>query len=159
MNESDSQLLMRYIDGECTPDERTALEARLKDDPQAANELEQLTRQQATWQQMPSTLTEAEVETDWDALEKKILTGEATSPRKREVSWMAWSELWTWGAAAAVFALASIVFFLPRSEATSVSTQHVVDVVETDLEQAPPIIYQDRQSGWTVIWVDEAAAS
>lgn len=159
MNEIDSQRWMRYLDGECTPEESAQLDARLQEDPQAARKLEELTRQQTAWQAMPPVLEETEVEADWDALKKKILTGEVPSPQRPQVNWLAWSHYWKWGAAAAVFALASIVFFLPRSEAPNASAYNVVEAVETDLEGAPPIIYLDKQSGWTVVWVDEAAAS
>jgi hypothetical protein len=31
-----------------------------------------------------------------------------------------------------------------------------VELVETDLEGATPIVYLDQPSGWTVVWVVEA---
>lgn len=159
MNEADSQLLMRYIDGECTEDERVRVEERLKDDPQALYELDQLRQSQEAWQAMPPVMSESEVGDDWEALKKRILAEELPEDEPRRFNWLAWSQYWTWAAAAAVFALASIVFFLPRSDAPKSEASHnIVETVETDLDGATPIIFVDKQSGWSVVWVDEAAA-
>lgn len=159
MKDSDS-LLMRYLDGECPPEERSAVDQRLRDDPAAADELALLSRQREPFAALPPVLSELEIESDWNRVKATILTEEAPEDTGRTINWMAWSKYWTWGAAAAVFALASVIFFLPHQEVSaSPADYNIVDTVETDIEGATPIIFVDKQSGWSVVWVDEAAAS
>lgn len=161
MKETESQLLMRYHDGECTDEERERVQARLLEDPQAARELSQYSDIQQAWGALPPALSDSKVAHDWDTLKKKLLADELPGEDARKIHPLAWTQYWTWGAVAAVFALASVVFLFPRSDmpASGSGSHNSVEVVETDLDGAMPIIFVDKQSGWTVVWVDEAAAS
>ncbi|WP_309387825.1 hypothetical protein [Cerasicoccus frondis] len=158
MNDADAQLLARFYDGECSPAEEDAVGALIQNDPEAVTWLETLAEQQARWENLPPVLDEVAVERDWQALKARIAPAES-APRRLS-SPLAWAEYWTAGAVAAVFILASVVYLLPRSsvEAHAPTTPNIVESVETDLEGATPIVFVDQESGWSVVWVDEASA-
>ncbi|GHC03983.1 anti-sigma factor family protein [Cerasicoccus arenae] len=159
MKDSDAELLTRYFDGECPPTEKAAAEHLLREDPDAAEWLAKMAEQQQQWRELPSVLSEDDITSDWQSLQARLFTAEPETEQPKVINWMAWSRYWTWGAAAAVFALASVIFLFPRSEPSLPrSPYNAVDLVETDLEGATPIVYVDKLSGWSVVWVDESPA-
>ncbi len=78
---------------------------------------------------------------------------------------------WSWreslGVRQALVAVAAVAVLLgaamihlmrrpPADFAAALSTAAVVEYVETELPGAAPMVYQDAETGWTVIWVVEA---
>ncbi|WP_309398268.1 hypothetical protein [Cerasicoccus maritimus] len=158
MKDADAQLLMRFYDGECSPAEEDAAGRLIREEPEAMPWLDALAAQQERFENLPPVLSELAIEQDWQSLKEQLApTATPSQPKKSN---LVWPRFWTASAAAAIILFAAIAFLLPGNDATAQAvTPNIVDSVETDIEGATPIIYVDQESGWSVVWVDEAAAT
>ncbi|MEO0794082.1 MAG: hypothetical protein AAFX93_02915 [Verrucomicrobiota bacterium] len=163
MTDDEQQLLMRHFDGEATTDEEVAVARLLDESSEAQGLLDQWRQQRDGFKGVPRELSEVEVESDWRRLQAQLLTDDQTLEDDNEgaVAKPFSTPAWIWSAAAAIIALAAVVFLLPRSPIDPPGSQYpvganIVETVETDLEGVSPIVFVDAQTGWSVVWVDEA---
>ncbi len=152
MNDETAMRIEAWFDGELDPAARAEVEALLERDPRARAHLERLRRLRAALQEAKPVGVGAPVA--WNSVRARI---EPASTRRGR-SWPVPAGLRLAGAAAAALLLGMAVWWqLHRAgseRAARLST--LVELVETDLEGATPIIYIDRPSGWTVVWILEA---
>lgn len=98
-------------------------------------------------------LADPSVEAAWDAVQAR-LDQPAPSYGSRMVRFPM-----ALGAVAALLLL-SLLIYTPQKDGDGTSPEEpgldsAVYLVETDLENATPIVYIDQPSGWTVVWVAE----
>ena len=146
--------LEAWFDGELSKAEATRIKAQLESDPELRAHLETLkTTRQAMAGRPPSSF---DVDAAWSTVEKRLDQPVQTDNRKvlsfpRMVATIA-----------AVMVLGMALWMPMRKmggEANGLAGESVVQMVETDLENATSIVYLDQPSGWTVVWVMEAEKS
>lgn len=145
--------LEAWFDGELTESEATRIEAQLASDPELKAHLETL---KATRRAMAGTPdAPLDVEAAWSAVEERLEQPAPSDSRKvisfpRIVATMA-----------AILVLGMAVWMPmrkmggPAENQEGLADESVVQMVETDLENATSIVYLDQPSGWTVVWVME----
>lgn len=167
MKREDAELLLsRALDGEASVDEQAALELYLSQNPEAAD-------LKTAWESISVLLNEESdsvdcpsVEDAWQDIAGRIEVEEQGSEENVAVSntpTVIPFPRWVWGgaAAAAIVVLASLgLLNLPQasSEGEQVaSSESLIEVeyIDTEIEDATPVVYVDEESGWTVVWVME----
>ncbi|MGA1205627.1 MAG: anti-sigma factor family protein [Opitutales bacterium] len=149
MNEETAISLSAGVDGEASPGEVRRIEALLENDPEARAYVDRLIRAR-------EAMGGAHVSSiDGDAaLEsfRQRLAEEAARPAKV----LHFPRYAT--AAAAILALGMGLWIPMRKMGDTTGTvglESSVYMVETELENAIPVVYIDEPSGWTVVWVLE----
>lgn len=136
------QNIHRYLDGELSPVDRKAFEARLAQDPALQAELETY-RSISTQLAACPDVEPPPAERVWQDVQRGIrLASEPTAPP-------VWR--WTWAPAALAVVL-GIVFLQPFASAP-VARAVIVEEVEVSASAAVPLVYTDQDSGWTVVWL------
>jgi len=151
--------ISRAIDGELTPRRATKLQAYLERHP----EYRQL---QASWNALGQRLREvparsvASPDAAWEQVRRRIEAGRRQTESRAADRAVGLSGRWIAAGAAAVATLAILwgaaLWRYPATPGqTEVAAQEAVDVdwVDTDLSGAMPLVFQDIESGWTIIWV------
>ncbi|HSH09951.1 MAG TPA: hypothetical protein VK995_06155 [Oceanipulchritudo sp.] len=156
MNERTARRLEAWFDGEVSPDECASIEALLKETPEARAYIDRLTRTREALQ--GAHLRENVGGATWRGLEERLDNlEERHAPKVVRFPQMAM-------AVAAVMIL-GMLLWLPLRQAGVAEQEEpfglesTVLMVETDLENATPIVYIDQPSGWTVVWIMEAEES
>ena len=153
MKEEIAIRLAAWFDGEVSPGECAEIEHLLEADPEARAYVDQLARTRSALE--GAHLRPGVGSAAWGELRQRL---EHESAR-RSSSTLRFPRML---AAAAAVVLVGMFLWLPlRKMGYSPSGQQpglesVVQMVETDLEGATPIVYIDQPSGWTVVWVLEA---
>lgn len=152
--------ISRDLDGTLPPDQQAELRAIEAADPSLA-----VLRDH--WKRLGTALREQPVRgmpdpaLAWQDVRRAIRIAGAQDRKERE------SFGWRLGWAGAALATALLVFVMmgsrrtgsPAELARSVPLRGVeVEFVETDLPDASPMVYQDEESGWTIVWVAAADA-
>ena len=151
MKEENRILLEKWFDEEADPAEARRVEALLEKESTARAYLAKLRKIRKV---MPAAHISGRIP-EWSHFEKRL----SGSPSPRQTSMARLPRL---AGLAAIIVLSGIAVWLPfrdAGEGEAVSDYSLVDrveVVETDLEGATPVVYLDQPSGWTVIWVLEA---
>lgn len=143
------------FDGEADSTEKAELRALMQRDPEA----------QAYWDQLKelsrklqgSHYAGIDAAAQWNAFSRRRDKANPAGQKKL----LYFPRLAT--AAAALVALGIGIWFPGRkidstTELETGGLDHAVYMVETDLENATPIVYIDEPSGWTVVWVVEQDA-
>ena len=147
--------LQAWVDGELSPPESEVLSALVEKDPEAAAYTDSLRQTRETLQLAHSRSSSGR--DPWQALEARL---DQPAPRygNRLISF---PQALT---AVAALLLLSLVLYIPFRDhqpkntgetAETPGLDSAVYLVETDLENATPIVYIDQPSGWTLIWVAE----
>ena len=153
MDRETRMLLERYLDGESAPGEAIAVEALLERDPAAKRCLEELnllrqtleTAHQEPQEPVPS----------WESVRDRETAAEEGKGVSIRSHWKLVSSM------AAILVLGMLLWIPVRTkmvhdvEPAALSLGETVEMVETDLENATPIVYLDQPSGWTVVWVSQ----
>lgn len=152
MNDEQRQRLDAYFDDQLSSPEAERLKRHIANDPESQAYLACLeqTRQALAFAHDES----GQAVPGWETVKGR----RAAAPPGR----FAFSSLKA-GFAAAAILVAGIVLWIPfRDAGVSQSVPQpaeglvdAVELVETDLEDATPIVYLDEPSGWTVVWVME----
>lgn len=157
MNEEMQMRLEAWFDGEATEAEDREIRALLERDPEAQAWLAGLERTRTALREAHrSTRKEAP---EW--LEVLARASRADDPGNGRVPF----GLKGLGSVAAILLLGMALWLPFRDagrEAAPTAGELMVDtveLVETDLEGATPVVYLDEPSGWTVVWVVEEADS
>jgi anti-sigma factor RsiW len=153
MKEETAIQLEAWFDGELTEEEATRIKAQLESDPELQAHLKNL---KAARQAMAG-IPEAAVDVDaaWSAVEER-LDRPARIDSRKVVSFPRMV-----ATVAAILVLGMALWMPMRNMGGStegldgLADESVVQMVETDLENATPIVYLDQPSGWTVVWVME----
>lgn len=152
------ELLSRGLDGELSPAERGELDRLLAVDP----ELKKLEGEWTSYaealraQPVPAAATSAEAA--WADVQRAIrLDSSRNEPVETGVF------RWRLGWAGAIIALVLLGFSTialrqvltpaPQEEQAGLNKDVQVEFVESDLPGASPMVYEDVETGWTVIWV------
>lgn len=154
------ELLSRDLDGDLTPSEQVHLRAAEAADPTLAD----LRR---AWQRVGQSLHDLPAPgapnpaVAWQDVRRAIrLAGPreaAPAPRPG----FGWRLAWSGGA----LSLALVLFVLagrwwpaaaPAGLARAALRDVEVEYVESDLPGGSPMVYQDEESGWTIVWVAAA---
>lgn len=148
MTQEEAIRLQAFHDGELNTEDCTAVEGWLATCPEARAHLAEI--QALSDRVTPIEMPIPDVETEWGKVRQSI---EAPSnvlsfPRKL-------------GAIAAVLIVGAVAWFSFNADQTQGTEANYlaenVEMVETELEGATPIVYIDEESGWTVVWVTEEA--
>lgn len=150
MNEETRNRLTAWFDGELPDD--SGIEALLEKDADARAYVNEL-------RQMRKALDGAHAEArtpapDWETFSSRLDEQPASSDGARVLSFPR-----ALAAVAAVMIL-GMAIWIPFRQA-SINTRasdsewvvNSVEMVETDIENATPVVYLDQPSGWTVVWV------
>ena len=144
-------LLNAYLDGELGPEETARAERLLAEDAAAGEYLKSL-------RGLRRKLDGAHVrpssnQPSWASVARRLESG---NPAAGSVSRLLYSL--TTGAVALI--LMGLIFWMPPSADPPLQGPRpieewsgVVEMVETDLENATPVVYLDEPSGWTVVWI------
>jgi len=146
MNETDNRLIEAWFDGEASPEDSAKTVELLKSDSEAKAYLETL---KSVRKSLKDSYPESTSPVSWAEVYDSV---ESTEHRKvvsfpRIVS-----------AVAAILVLGMALWYPMRQagrEVPAMSFTSSVEMVETDLEGATPVVYLDQPSGWTVVWVVE----
>ncbi|MGJ8652964.1 MAG: anti-sigma factor family protein [Opitutaceae bacterium] len=148
MTQEEAIRLQSYHDGELNVDDCAAVEKWLEACPEARAQL-------AEMQALSETLTPVEVpvpdvEAEWGKVRQSIEAPSNVLSFSRKL-----------GAIAAVCVFGVVAWFTFNTDQTQGPADHSlaenVEMVETEIEGASPIVYIDEESGWTVVWVSEEA--
>lgn len=154
MDEQTQIRLERWFDGECDPAEAREIGQLLESDREARAHLAAI---RAIRQGAGASYQSPARGADWSALEEKLderATGRVTAlPRFARL-----------GGIAAIIILSGMAVWLPfRNASESPEADELmvnsVEIVETYIEDAMPVVYLDQPSGWTVVWVLEEGES
>ncbi|MGC9450007.1 MAG: anti-sigma factor family protein [Oceanipulchritudo sp.] len=151
MNEARARRLQSWFDGEVSATECGEIESLLERDAQARDFVKGLSRTREALQEAHAG--SIDVEGTWGEFLEKLNRSE----QERASRVLSFPQVMA--AAAAVMAL-GIAVWLPFRQAGDQAARErplgaTVEMVETDLEGATPIVYIDQPSGWTVVWVLE----
>jgi predicted anti-sigma-YlaC factor YlaD len=144
--------LSRSLDGELPADQRQALDEHLAACPSCR-------ALQAEWSGFATLMRDQEIpamqtpEAAWADVQRAIrLQGEAR--RDEGAGVFGWRLRWAGVSIAAVLLGISALGLWRANRVGPDMTQAVeVEFVETDIPGASPMVYQDAETGWTVIWV------
>lgn len=151
MNEETRSQLNAWFDGELSPAEQQRAQFLVESDPEAKAYVEELRRTREVLKAAHAHPSHAIPE--WSQFEARL-----ERPRPAQVLTISRMLL----TAAAVMVLGMAVWWPLRKagihQSMASEELHVerVELVETDLEGATPIVYLDQPSGWTVVWVVES---
>ncbi len=152
----DEILLSRFLDGDLSPREMEAFESRLAESP----ELQTLkTDFEAVGQAVREVPTPAgpTPEAAWADVQRRMrLEGDA--PSKAEDAGF-WGSRLGWASAMMTVVLVALGIWIgtsrPGVPEVAAAEPAVVEWVETELPGAMTMVYQDDDTGLTVIWVQE----
>ena len=152
MNEEMEIRLAKWFDGEANPVEAREVEELLEKSPEARavlSELRRVSDAMASAHVDPSRIPQWErIDRQLDKQGKRKVSARFGSPRMAGL--------------AAIIVLSGMALWLPFRKAGQsgiVEDSPLVDrveIVETDLEGATPVVYLDQPSGWTVVWILES---
>ena len=152
------ELLSRDLDGELSPAEQATLRAAEAADPTLA-EL------RMAWQRVGQSLHDLpapgtpDPAVAWQDVRRAIRLAAAERPAPRPG--FGWRLAWSGGA----LAVAMVLFVLlgaygpgagESAGLAALSRDVEVEYVETDLPGGSPMVYQDEESGWTIVWIAAA---
>ena len=150
MREDIAIRIAAWFDGERTGAEKTEIEALLESDEEARAYLAELKRTRSALQ--GAHVSPVEDSAAWGALQDRIEKPSAGhAGRLLQFPRMA-------AAAAAIVALGMGLWWPLRqmgNTAHETGLESSVYMVETEIENATPIVWIDEPSGWTVVWVLE----
>jgi hypothetical protein len=144
------------LDGMLPPGQQAELRAAEAADPSLAALRERWTRVGAALREQPVRGT-PDPELAWQDVRRAIRAAAAQDGKEREV--FGWRLGWV-GAALAAALLLFVVEGSRRPAAGPAPAGALrgveVEFVETDLPDASPMVYQDEESGWTIVWIAAA---
>lgn len=151
MNDETQQRLEAWFDGELTSAEHAAVEALLDKDAAARAYVDQLARTRELLQ--GAHVSTVDGDAAWESVQERL----DEADRQRSARILSFPQLL---AAAAAVMLVGMGIWFPLRKMGAVeeayALESTVHMVETELENATPIVYIDEPSGWTVVWVVEA---
>lgn len=153
MKEETAIQLEAWFDGELTEAEAARIEAQLESDPELRAHLESLKAARQAMAAVPPAAVD--VDAAWATVEERLDQPVREDNRKvisfpRALATMA-----------AILVLGMALWMPMRKMGGSANNlegladESVVQMVETDIENATSIVYLDQPSGWTVVWVME----
>ncbi len=152
------ELLSRDLDGDLSPAEQATLRAAEAADPT-------LVELRMAWQRVGQSLHDLPAPgvpdpgVAWQDVRRAIRLAAAEQPMPRPG--FGWRLAWSGGALSA----ALVLFVLagrwwpaaaPAGVAQAALRDVEVEYVESDLPGGSPMVYQDEESGWTIVWVAAA---
>ena len=158
ITEKEQRLLSRYLDGNLAGADREGVESRLQTDS-AFRALK--TEYEAIGQQLNEFREPAGVtlEAAWASVRREIRLAR-DEDGSRSVPWHFGSRLqWAGGMIAAVFLILGAWVLIPgpaQDAGIAKSMPAEVEWVETAVPDAMTMVYQDDETGLTVIWIMEA---
>lgn len=151
MNEERARRLQAWFDGEVSAAECAEVEALLETDPEAQDYLDELNRTREGLN--ASHFRAINVDRAWTRTHDKLeRLDERAASRVLSFPQLI--------AVAAAMMVLGMLLWLPFRQAGEAAAgpgglESTVLMVETDLENATPVVYIDPPSGWTVVWVLE----
>jgi anti-sigma-K factor RskA len=149
-------LLSRYLDGDLTPREREAMETRLAE----SGELQGLKADfEAVGQTLRAWPTPAgpTPEAAWADVQRRLRLEREEQAGEAETGF--WGSRLAWASAMMTVVLVALGVWIaanrPGMPALAATEPAEVEWVETDLPGAMTMVYQDDDTGLTVIWVQE----
>ncbi|HKJ89517.1 MAG TPA: hypothetical protein VJ960_00170 [Oceanipulchritudo sp.] len=145
--DKDKQIyLSALFDGELPEAETKAARERLGEDPGGRAFMARLEGLRAGSSEAHRTT----VRPDWVSVQNRLKRGDPALTR--------WNRLtYTFLSGLVAIAIFGLLLIGPRNPETGRGLLLVdrVEMVETDLEGATPVVFLDEPSGWTVVWVLE----
>ncbi|MEX0330373.1 MAG: anti-sigma factor [Puniceicoccaceae bacterium] len=151
MNDETQQRLEAWFDGELSPQEHAEVENLIDRDDAARAYVDQLARSRELLH--GAHVSKVDGDAAWESVRERL----EQADRQRSARILTFPQLVA--AAAAVMLVGMGVWFPLRKMGQvdeAYALESTVEMVETELEGATPIVYIDEPSGWTVVWVVEA---
>lgn len=153
MNDETQQRLEAWFDGELSPAEHAEVEELIDRDDAARAYADQLVKSRELLHS--AHVSKVDGDAAWESVRERL----EQADRQRSARILTFPQL---VAAAAAVMLVGMGVWFPLRKMGHVSEAYAlestVEMVETELEGATPIVYIDEPSGWTVVWVVEAEA-
>lgn len=151
MNLEQAARLQAWFDGEVSASECAEIEAMLDAEPEAREYLDALSRTREALN--ASHLRKVDTGAAWGDLLVEL----GRSDKRHAGKLLNFPQLTAVAAAVVVFGMALWIPFRNAGQpsAGDAGLESMVEMVETDLENATPVVYIDQPSGWTVVWVLE----
>ena len=158
------ELLSRAMDGELSPDERAALDAHIAVCP-GCRALRDEWSQFGAYMRQEKAEPVQTAEALWADVQRTIRLQGNRQADADDVPVFGWRLRWAGAMVVAVLLGVSGVGLWRANKPVIETARNVeqgaeVEFVETDVPGASPMVYQDAETGWTVIWVagmDESA--
>jgi anti-sigma factor RsiW len=150
MNDELRRRLEAWFDGEVSPEECAGVERLLKADDESRAYVESLNKAREAMQ--GAHVSTIDGEAAWESFQERL----DKADRERSTRVLSFPQMMA--AAAAVVLVGMGIWFPLRQmghQNEAFALESTVQMVETDLEGATPIVYIDEPSGWTVVWVVE----
>jgi hypothetical protein len=151
MNDETQQRLAAWFDGELSSSEHAEVEQILEQDAAARAYVDQLARSREMLQ--GAHVSTVDGDAAWESVRERL----EEADRQRSARVLTFPQLVA--APAAVMLVGMGIWFPLRKMGQldqAYALESTVEMVETELEGATPIVYIDEPSGWTVVWVVEA---
>lgn len=159
MNAADKLQIEAYLDGELSAEEAQAVNTLLRNDTEASQYRAQIEAMRKALAASAPPIPDLDQE--WRSLEEKLKSNSDANEDKPEPVKAIVFPIWASGLAA-VLAVGLFFAAYMKSPTTSgpleVAQQEPIELIETTIENASPVIYVDETSGWTVVWVSEDSA-
>jgi len=146
-------LLSRERDGMLGEAERTQLERHLAECPSCREARATLAAAADAWRRHTAQVAVPDAAGEWHRLRPRLQDAEVRTPRRRRIAPVIWFTLPL--AAAAALVLTFLPSAPPAPENRAVAR---ADFVEAGDSAASTLVYVDKESGWLVVWAEDAAA-
>ncbi|MGJ8650056.1 MAG: anti-sigma factor family protein [Opitutaceae bacterium] len=159
MNAADKIQIEAYLDGELSAEEVQAVETLLRYDKEAAQYSAQI---EATREALAASAPPTpDIDQEWQSLADKLESNSDAIDERPASAKTITFPVWVGGLAAMLVVGLFFAAYMNRPGASGpleVAQQEPIELIETTIENASPVIYVDETSGWTVVWVSEDSA-
>jgi hypothetical protein len=151
MNDEMRIRLEAWFDGEVSPEDCAEIERLLQDNEAARAYVNDLNKAREALQ--GAHVSSIDGDAAWESFQERL----DMADHRRSSRVLSYPQLL---AAAAAVMLVGMGIWFPLRKLGQIdeayALESTVEMVETELEGAIPIVYIDEPSGWTVVWVVEA---
>lgn len=159
MNAADRLQIEAYLDGELSAEDAEIIENLLCQDTEAAQYKAQIEATRAAI--AASAPPTPDLDQKWQAVADKIKSDSNSQDEQFASAKSIAFPMWARGLAAMLVVGLFFTAYLKRplvSGSLEVAQQEPIELIETTIKNASPVIYVDETSGWTVVWVSEDSA-
>ncbi|MDP4611093.1 MAG: hypothetical protein NWT02_07900 [Opitutales bacterium] len=159
MNAADRIQIEAYLDRELSAEDAQAVETLLRNDTEAAQYKTQIEATRVALAESAPPIPDLDQE--WQSIAEKLNSNSGAEDEGPASAKTIAFPVWVSGLAAVLVVGLFFAASMNRPAASGpleVAQQEPIELIETTIENASPVIYIDEASGWTVVWVSEDSA-
>jgi anti-sigma factor RsiW len=142
------KILSAWIDDGLSPKKMKAIRAAVQSDPELKARAEAL-------RSVGAVLRDESF--DMPVTAERMAADVRRAIRLQESPRSVWFPLWGWVGATACACLLVAAILVPVLRVDpAVIAQTEVEYLDSELPGSSPMVYTDQQSGWTIVWLDDA---